>query len=78
MDGVSGIRRVIMSWGGGPERSVIAIMRVIVSVGVIIILGAVGYSLGEYLGGQSGMQLGAIAGVAFGVLLMAALNTKAL
>ncbi len=53
-------------------------MRYIFSIGGIILFGAIGYSLGEYYGGPLGMKVGTLAGVIFGVLIVAALNTKSL
>ena len=53
-------------------------MLYIFSIGGIILFGAIGYSLGEYYGGPMGVKLGTMAGVVFGVLIVAALNTKSL
>ena len=53
-------------------------MWYIFSIGGITIFGAIGYSLGEYYGGPLGMKVGTLAGVIFGVLIVAALNTKPL
>ena len=41
-------------------------------------MGVFGYLIGEFYGGEMGMKVGTLAGVAFGALIMAALNVKAL
>ena len=53
-------------------------MRYLVSLGMVAVMGVLGYSIGEFFGGEMGMKVGTLAGVIFGALIMAALNVKVL
>lgn len=51
-------------------------MRLLLSLGAVAIAGAVGYSLGDYYGGEMGVRIEAVAGVLLAAVVMMALSGK--
>ncbi len=51
-------------------------MGLIVQVGVIALMAAIGYSFGEQYYGETGMNLGAFIGAVFGLLVVSCLRAS--